>query len=136
MVKEDNMSELRIAAISTHTSLQFTYQREDNHEDQVVDARNPQLAHDDGDLIHEQTPSLASGLQSGGNEPEVLHPDHPLMKNFQAALKDHLQRQYNRLSEEIIELVSPITICIVFTRLLYLIIFIYHLTTHSDSSWC
>lgn len=37
---------------------------------------------------------------------QILDPDDPLMKRFQDALKSHLSRIDNRLSEEIHELVS------------------------------
>ncbi|XP_049802004.1 coiled-coil domain-containing protein 40 [Schistocerca nitens] len=37
-------------------------------------------------------------------EPEGLLPDHDLMKRFQIALKNHLHRQNERLSEEVLEL--------------------------------
>lgn len=130
------MSESGTAATSTHSCPHLTYQREENHKDEDMDAQNPHLVYDDADLTHEHTPSLVSGLQGGGNEPEVLQPDHPLMKNFQAAVKDHLNRQHNRLSEEILKLVSPTTVWIVFARSLHISIFIYHMTTHSDPSWC
>jgi hypothetical protein len=33
-----------------------------------------------------------------------------LMKRFQAALRNHLERQYSRLSQEVLELVSSIGI--------------------------
>ncbi|XP_021931988.1 coiled-coil domain-containing protein 40 isoform X2 [Zootermopsis nevadensis] len=100
------MSESKTAATSTHSYPHLTYRSEENHDD--VDPRNQRLAHDDKDMRHEQTPSLVSGLQGGDNEPEVLQPDHPLMKKFQVALKDHLTRQYNRLSEEILKLEAGI----------------------------
>ena len=40
-----------------------------------------------------------------GDQPEVLDPAHPLMRRFQTALKAHLERQYYRLNEEVLELV-------------------------------
>jgi hypothetical protein len=73
-----------------------------------VDDQNPRLDHGDNVLTHEQnsTTPVQLWLRQGEDEPEVLEPDHPLMLRFQAALKSHLQRQYNRLTEEILELVS------------------------------
>ncbi|XP_069697466.1 coiled-coil domain-containing protein 40 isoform X2 [Periplaneta americana] len=46
--------------------------------------------------------------QGEGDEPEVLEPDHPLMKRFQAALKVHLERQCNRIDEEVLALTAGI----------------------------
>jgi hypothetical protein len=115
VIKQQNMSEsstVESPAPSTHSCSRFVFQRAENHEDdEDVDDQNPRLVHGDEVLTREQN-SATSGLlwrrQGEGNEPEVLEPDHPLMKRFQAALKNHLQRQYNRLTEEILELVSSL----------------------------
>lgn len=79
----------------------------ENSEDNV--GQDPRLDHDDKVLTHEQStelPDCVSRCQREGDDPEVLDPDHPLMKGFQAALKNHLDRQYSRLSEDVLELVS------------------------------
>lgn len=39
------------------------------------------------------------------NDPEILVPDHPLMKRFQDILKAHLERENQQLKEEVAELV-------------------------------
>ncbi|KAJ9573883.1 hypothetical protein L9F63_008743 [Diploptera punctata] len=46
--------------------------------------------------------------QGEGDQSEVLDPSHPLMKRFQNALRKHLERQYNRLNEEVLELEATI----------------------------
>lgn len=46
--------------------------------------------------------------------PNVLDPDDALMKRFQSALKEHLLRLANKLSEEILDLVRKILICNMF----------------------
>lgn len=115
VIKQHNMSVSSTAespATSTHSCSRFVLQRAgscENDED-VVD-QNPQWDHSDDVLTRVQnsaTPSLLWRHQGEGEEPEVLEPDHPLMLRFQAALKNHLQRQYNRLTEEILELVSSL----------------------------
>ncbi|PSN31759.1 hypothetical protein C0J52_14584 [Blattella germanica] len=61
----------------------------------------------EGDEVHTQEESPAPRFWrrlGDGDQPEVLDPDHPLMKRFQTALKSHLERQYNRLNEEVLEL--------------------------------
>lgn len=97
-------------ATSTHSCSRFVFQRAGTHEDdENMDDQNPRLVHGDEILTREQnsaTPGLLWRCQGESDEPEVLEPEHPLMKRFQAALKNHLHRQYNRLTEEILELVS------------------------------
>lgn len=99
-------------ATSTHSYSRFVSQRAGNYEnDEDVDDQNPRLDHGDNILTREQnsaTPGQTWHRQGQDDEPEVLEPDHPLMLRFQAALKSHLQRQYNRLTEEILELVSSL----------------------------
>lgn len=115
VIKQHNMSESSPAespATSTHSYSRFVFQRAgnyENHED--VDDQNPRLDHGDNVLTREQnsaTPGQIWRRQGEDDEPEVLEPDHPLMLRFQAALKNHLQRQYNRLTEEILEIVSSL----------------------------
>jgi hypothetical protein len=101
-------------ATSTQSCTRFILRREGNHENsEDNDGQDPRLDHDDKVLAHEQTselPDCVSRSQREGDDPEVLDPDHPLMKRFQAALKKHLERQYSRFSEEVLELVSLIAI--------------------------
>jgi hypothetical protein len=113
VVKQRNMSQsstVESPATSNHYCSGFVFKRAGNHEDdEDVDDHNPRLGHGDEVLTREQnsaTPDLLWRRQGEGDEPEVLEPDHLLMKRFQAALKNHLQRQYNRLTDEILELVS------------------------------
>jgi hypothetical protein len=97
-------------AISTQSYSRFVLRREGNHDN---GSQDPGLDHDNKVLTHEQTselPDSVSRCQQEGDNPEVLDPDHTFMKRFQAALKNHLERQYSRLSEEILELVSLIAI--------------------------
>ena len=49
-----------------------------------------------------------SGEESDDGEGEVvvLDPDHPLMKRFQKALKDHLEKQHEKVSLELRELLE------------------------------
>lgn len=99
------------AAESSATS-SLSCQKTGNSEDKDGDGHNSRLPQGDEVLTDVQAPATPSRFwsrQRDSDEPEVLQPDHPLMKGFQAALKDHLQRQYNRLTEEILDLVSPIT---------------------------
>lgn len=99
-------------ATSAHSCSRFVFQRAGNYEnDEDVDDKNPRLDHSNNVLTREQnsvTPDQLRRRQGEDDEPEVLQPDHPLMLRFQAALKNHLQRQYNRLTEEILELVSSL----------------------------
>lgn len=113
VIKQHNMSESSTAespATSTHSCSRFVFQRAGNYENgEDVDDQNPRLDHGDNVLTCEQnsaTPGQPWSRQGEDDEPEVLKPNHPLMLRFQAALKNHLQRQYNRLTEEIHELVS------------------------------
>ncbi|XP_014669906.1 PREDICTED: coiled-coil domain-containing protein 40-like [Priapulus caudatus] len=48
-------------------------------------------------------PSTPPGGDSGDNELVVLDPDHPLMQRFQAALRQHLQKQHDKLTMELRE---------------------------------
>ena len=52
------------------------------------------------------TKKVFSFKQTDGNEFNILHPDDPLMQRFQDALKAHLLRMNNKLSEEIRDLVG------------------------------
>jgi hypothetical protein len=101
-------------ATSAQSCTRFILRREGNHENsEDNEGQDPRLDHDDKVLTHEQTselPYCVSSCQRGGDDPEVLDPDHPLMKRFQAALKNHLERQYSRLSDEVLELVSLIAV--------------------------
>lgn len=114
VIKQHNMSESSTAespAISTHSRSRFAFQRVGNYDNgEDVDDQNPRLDHGDNVLTHEQNSATPGQLwrRQEDDEPEVLEPDHPLMLRFQAALKNHLQRQYNRLTEEILELVSSL----------------------------
>jgi len=115
VIKQHNMSESSAAespATSAHSCSRFVFQRAGNYEnDEDVDDKNPRLDHSNNVLTREQnsvTPDQLRRRQGEDDEPEVLQPDHPLMLRFQAALKNHLQRQYNRLTEEILELVSSL----------------------------
>jgi hypothetical protein len=117
VIKQHNMSELSTAespATSTHSCSRFVFQRAGNDENgEDVDGKNPRLDHGDNVLTREQNSATLGqpwSRQGEDDEPEVLEPDHPLMLRFQAALKNHLQQQYNRLIEEIHELVSSYTI--------------------------
>jgi hypothetical protein len=114
------MSESGTAGTSTHSCPHLAFQSAENYEDdENANAWNPRLAYGEEDHTR------------GSDEPEVLDPDHPLLKHFQAAIKDHLNRQYNRLHEEILKLVSSVTIWIVFARSSYASIVFLHLTTHT-----
>lgn len=98
---------------SGQSCLQFILRKQGNRENGEDDGENARLEHDDEVLTHEQTcelPDRVSGCQREGDDPEVLDPDHPLMKRFQAALRNHLERQYSRLSQEVLELVSSTAI--------------------------
>jgi hypothetical protein len=99
---------------STQSCLEFIIRKQGNHENgEVEDVGNARVEHDDKVLTQEQTcelPDRVPGWQLKDDDPEVLDPDHPLMRRFQAALKNHLERQYSRLSEEVLELVSSIAI--------------------------
>jgi hypothetical protein len=101
-------------ATSSQPCTRFIFQREENHENgEDNNGQDPRLDHDDKALTHEQTselPDCVSRCRREGDDPEVLDPDHPLMKRFQTALKKNLERQYSRLSEEVLELVSSIAI--------------------------
>jgi hypothetical protein len=112
VIKQHNMSESSTAespATSTHSYSRFSQRTGNYKNDEDVDDQNPRMDHGDNVLIREQnsvTPGQTWRRQGEDDEPEVLEPDHPLMLRFQAALQNHLQRQYNRLTEEILELVS------------------------------
>lgn len=99
-------------ATSTHSCSHYVFQRAENYENgEDVDDQKPRLDHGDNVLTREQNSAIPGQFwlrQGEDDEPEVLEPDHPLMLRFQAALKNHLQRQYNRLTEEILELVSSL----------------------------
>ncbi|XP_069697468.1 coiled-coil domain-containing protein 40 isoform X4 [Periplaneta americana] len=89
----------------------FRSDRVRNNEVDDEDSQIPQFAHGDEILPHRrnpQTPNRMWRRQGEGDEPEVLEPDHPLMKRFQAALKVHLERQCNRIDEEVLALTAGI----------------------------
>lgn len=52
------------------------------------------------------------------DSPHVLDPDNPLMIKFQKALRDLLQKQLNKLNDEVSEMV----LCFSCTKILYLIV--------------
>ncbi len=62
---------------------------------------------EDGDDMGDEDEEEEESEESDGeSEMVVLDPDHPLMQRFQIALKSHLDKQNEKVTLELMELVS------------------------------